>query len=79
MTIPQLSSINLNNNLYLQQLSFGLTEFGSGLLQFLDLVLNEQHGQSEDQHGHQLNPERHHDPEKTHQTAAGLIPDPAEG
>lgn len=46
---------------------FKLTELSPGLLQLLDLVLQEEHGQCERQQRQQLQLGRHHDSEQPHQ------------
>lgn len=44
-----------------------LTQLAAGLLQLLDLVLQEQHGHPEDQHRQQLQLGRQHNPEQPHE------------
>ena len=50
------------------QLCLALTEFGSWLLQTLDLVLDEEHPHSKRQNSQQLDLRRHHGPQTPHRS-----------
>lgn len=43
-----------------------LTQLCSGLLQFADLVLDEEHGQRKEHQSQELKLGRHHDPQEPH-------------